>query len=424
MNLSRLVRQIFSLLILTLFTLGCSQAAKEIERPEKIVSKRQVIYETETYQKLAKLWEDYYDAFPSEDAYANWMYAARYAGDENYGKLLEKGYNKYPSNPTILYLYGMNKYEHNSAESLRLMEKAVRLDPSYMDPWFDLVIKYMLRNDEKLDVALRHLLDGGVISDEVMDYNYNMLASLAKNAILITNGDNDTYPGWILTRILKYRPDVTIVNRSLLNTDWYPVSLVEQGMPKFITRSKLEELRKEILNDYKTKGKSVPPAGPFGDTLIVRIIESAGKEGRPVYFAATLYSSEVIDRYLKDCRCLGLVSLVTPTEEPYSDQVKTLLNIWFDDFRTGGLGSWKLQYSAKGDAGRMLISNYAASMEMLMEPVKNYAPQYRLKLFDWYQTHLNDLLSDTFKDKMDQMWRSQKDVESIQEWYRRQGFIE
>ena len=62
---------------------------------------------------------------------------------------------------------------------------------------------------------------------------YDMLESVEPYGILITAGDNDTFPLWYAQEVEGIRRDVTLANLSLMNTEWHLRQLRRRETPAF-----------------------------------------------------------------------------------------------------------------------------------------------------------------------------------------------
>ncbi len=118
------------------------------------------------------------------------------------------------------------------------------------------------------------------------DYANNILNSCDSDAILFTNGDNDTFPLWCLQEVDSIRTDVRIVNLSLLNTSWYINQLKNQmDIPITLRDGEIDSLQAFLLPDREGLWR-------VQDQMIQHIVTNIQRDGWkvPVYFAITVPS--------------------------------------------------------------------------------------------------------------------------------------
>jgi len=85
------------------------------------------------------------------------------------------------------------------------------------------------------------------------DFAMNTLNSVPQNGILITYGDNDTFPLWYMQMAENYRKDIAVINESLSYSDWYRKQVLNNYPDLKVAESDGNFIRSIIENNWPEK---------------------------------------------------------------------------------------------------------------------------------------------------------------------------
>jgi hypothetical protein len=143
--------------------------------------------------------------------------------------------------------FDQNKFHH--------LQKAYAINPNNAEIYDDFMAYYEYTNDlaNRKNFSAK-LYNSKTVQNDILLYNYNVLMSLEKNAILFTNGEDDTYPLWIWQDVNNLRTDVVVLNISLLLKQDYLNQKAKEHALSFPTANLLQKnpaafYRKFCLNN-------------------------------------------------------------------------------------------------------------------------------------------------------------------------------
>ncbi|HET6350430.1 MAG TPA: DUF2723 domain-containing protein [Candidatus Krumholzibacteria bacterium] len=191
------------------------------------------------------------------------------------------------------------------------------------------------------------------------EYAHNMLVCLDPDAIIFTNGDNDTFPLWYVQEVEHFRRDVRVVNLSLLNTPWYIKQCrdLEPKVPITWTDEKIDQLQPLPSKDGWVLVR---------DMAMDHILHT-NMFKRPVYFAVTIPPATFAP-YRDILEMQGLAYEVVPRRGKDMVNVPKLEDCVTKEFKYDGIltKDWKRDKSMYLPPFlEHLIQNYSAAFVQL-----------------------------------------------------------
>jgi hypothetical protein len=294
----------------------------------------------------ARAWQNYYEA----ELYSYYTKTSNDISEEQQDVLngIVTDMAKYiPETFEFHYISYLNG--HHDTKLFGHLARAFELRPNATELYDEFVAYYeMIGDASKKAEWCKKLNETKEISKETMEFTYNLIIGLEKNAILFTHGELDTYPSFIWQSVKKTRTDLIILDLDLLEKDEYRVA-------------KLNALGVSS-NIHPLKNKAA-----FLDDVASKLSAS-----RPVYLATTV-APEILGALKSKLINTGLAFRYSNNE---FDNLSFLMENWEGKFKKDEL-SKKI---TPGTLTAKMNMNYVPGLILLAEHLRSIGANEKAKI--------------------------------------------
>jgi tetratricopeptide (TPR) repeat protein len=319
-----------------------------------------------SYVELARQWKAYIEKHgETADALVNLGMAYEYSEEHEAAIVAaRRAVALEPDDPRALALLGkLNSiYEVDEDEALKLLKRCREVAPDYEHGLTTLAAVHLRRGDlPQAEEVFRTIFDQRIISRPLQDYAYNMLVGLPEGAVLISAGDNDTFPALALQAGMNFRRDVVVLNQSLLNLPAY----VEAQFKRHAS----------IRPDYNIGAHKVMIVNGhptwLSHALIAKMIE---EKKAPVYL--TMSTAGLEQGYRPEVYIEGMNLRASGKGLPPDESAQ----LFFTAYRLDSATDWTEPWSLAPNEAK-LMSNYVSAMVKLAEE-KGVGGETRARLLE------------------------------------------
>lgn len=258
--------------------------SQNIEK-QTVVGIAEEFHELEWYEQQKVLWRKEIDKDPkNEDAWMNYYQASRAILHKNGGnphgkaspamEVVNEMEKHIPNTFTFNFCKGNQLGKDEGYEKYNI--KAYEINPDDSRVYDNLVVYYEMIGDNQKRIEINKKWNSkNIYSPGLLNFGHNVLTSVEENAVVLTVGDNDTYPLWMLQDAFGFRKDVIVANASMIKDEKYR-KLIFSRMGVSLTKE--EDKKLQIAPNHSQE--------EF-ESFVRSFVQIVHKKGVPMYVSST-----------------------------------------------------------------------------------------------------------------------------------------